>query len=474
MASQGFSTLLLASHPGCWLSLSACSLVLLPSACCSFRYLFCTSLLAFWGLLLRFFSLLVGGFCGFCSGVFGSSGSGASFLSWLRLSCLSPLVSFCCLRSSPDFWLFEVSPSFLCTLCVVLPAQGSLLRSFLSPSSSGVTLPSPTLFSYSRLIFWWHLGVFLSLPVFCCSCSFAGFCLSCPPLFAGLVCPTSASLSLLLGLLFHGPALWSPSYLLGGSLFPIFGVSPASGFAPSAATLLHRALLVAVASFCFFLCCWSACPADGSSGLRFLAVCSVYCSSFLVCRAALLFSVVCRLVWLGPPPALALLYPLESCSFAGFLFSFSSSLLGLRLSSGSSVGVWFGFSSGALFWWFSCRWSGHPLCVLPVCLAGCSWFSGLWSAGYLLASDRRSRFRVLFVLLRPSLSLSSSLIQPSYLWGLFLVGYGVCLWCHRPLSCALLSFFVRRLFVSLRFLWGWRPVVALSRFRGGVQLFCFP
>ena len=73
-----------------------------------------------------------------------------------------------------------------------------------------------------------------------------------------------------------------------------------------------------------------------------------------------------------------------------------------------------------------------------------------------------------------SLSLCSSLIQPSSLWGLFLVGCGVCLWCPRPSSCASLSFFVRRLFVSLRFLGGWRPVVALSRLRGGVQLFCFP
>ena len=72
------------------------------------------------------------------------------------------------------------------------------------------------------------------------------------------------------------------------------------------------------------------------------------------------------------------------------------------------------------------------------------------------------------------LSLCSSLIQPSSLWGLFLVGCGVCLWCLRPSSCTSLSFFVRRLFVSLRFLGGWRPVVALSRLCGGVQLFCFP
>ena len=133
----------------------------------------------------------------------------------------------------------------------------------------------------------------------------------------------------------------------------LFGISSASGFAPSTATLFLPALLVAVASLCFFLYYWSACPA-GSSGLRFLVVCSVYGSSFLVYRTTLLFSVVCWLVWLGPPPSLASPYPLESCSFAGFLFS--SSLLGLRLSSGSSVGIRFGsssfFSSGARFWWF--------------------------------------------------------------------------------------------------------------------------
>ena len=131
------------------LFLSSCSLVLLTSACCSFHYLFCTSL-GLWVFLLPFLLLLVGGFCG---AGFRSSGSGASFLSWLCLSCLSPLVSFCCLRSSPDFWLFAVSSSFACALCVVLPAQASLLRSFLSPGSSGVGLPFPTLFSCSRLFF---------------------------------------------------------------------------------------------------------------------------------------------------------------------------------------------------------------------------------------------------------------------------------------------------------------------------------
>ena len=38
------------------------------------------------------------------------------------------------------------------------------------------------------------------------------------------------------------------------------------------------------------------------------------------------------------------------------------------------------------------------------------------------------------------LSLCSSLLQPSLLWGLFLVGSGVCLWCHRHSCCASLSF----------------------------------
>ena len=222
---------------------------------------------------------------------------------------------FCCLRSSPDFWLFAVSSSFSCTLCVVLPAQASLLCSFLSPGLRGVALPSPTLFSCSRLFFLvasWSL----LLPSLTTQSSVALVAL------LGSVHPVHLSLLALfarpllpflflgfcsMGLLLLGPLLRlcrSPSQLLGGFLFPVFGVSPASSFASSAATLLHPALLVAVASLCFFLCCWSACPTGGSSGLRFLAVCSVCCSSFLVCRATLLFSVVCRLVWLGPPPAL--------------------------------------------------------------------------------------------------------------------------------------------------------------------------
>ena len=316
MVSQGFSTLLLAPRPGCWLSFSP------PAPSFSFpQPVVCSAtssapLSRPLGFLLPLLSLLVGGFCGFCGGVFRSSGSGASFLSWIRLSCLSPPMSFCCLRSSPDFWLFAVSSSFSCTLCVVLPAQASLLRPFLAPGSSGVALPSPTLFSCSRLFFLvasWSL----LLPPLTTQFSVALAALlgsvypvhySLLALFARPLLPFLFFLGFCsMGLLLLGPLLGlcrGPSQLLGGSLFPAFGVSPACGFASSAATLLHPALLVAVASLCFFLCCWSACPTGGGSGLRLLTVCGVCCSSFLVCRSTLLFSVVCRLVWLGLPPAL--------------------------------------------------------------------------------------------------------------------------------------------------------------------------
>ena len=168
-----------------------------------------------------------------------------------------------------------------------------------------------------------------------------------------------------------------------------------------------------------------------------------------------------------------------SCSYAGFLFSFQSSLLSLRLSSGSSVGVRFGsssfISSGALFWWVSCGWSGRPLCMLPVCLAGCSWLSGSWSVSYLIASDWRSRFRVLFVLLSPSLRLSRLFPDPV----LSPLGAVPC-WLRclslvpSTLMLRFVIFLVGFLFVSLRFLRGWPPVVALSRLHDGVQLFCFP
>ena len=120
------------------------------------------------------------------------------------------------------------------------------------------------------------------------------------------------------------------------------------------------------------------------------------------------------------------------------------------------------------------RWSGRPLCMLPVCLAGCLWLSGSWSVSYLLASDWRSRFRVLFVLLSPSLSLCSSLVRPSRLWGAVPCWLQCLSLVPSTLVLRVVIFLVGCLFVSHRFLRGWLPVVALSRLRGGAQLFCFP
>ena len=74
-----------------------------------------------------------------------------------------------------------------------------------------------------------------------------------------------------------------------------------------------------------------------------------------------------------------------------------------------------------------------------------------------------------------SLSLCSSLLQPLFHLGAGLVGCGVCLvGAVDPRVRASFSFIVRHLFVSFRILRAWRPVVALSCLRGGVQLFCFP
>ena len=70
--------------------------------------------------------------------------------------------------------------------------------------------------------------------------------------------------------------------MLCGSFSGLWGFSLASDFAPSAAPLLHPALLVAVSFLRFFLCCWLAWPVCGSSGLLRLAVCRVCCRSFLV------------------------------------------------------------------------------------------------------------------------------------------------------------------------------------------------
>ena len=133
------------------------------------------------------------------------------------------------------------------------------------------------------------------------------FLLSTTPLLAMFVRPL---LPFLFFLSFRsvGLILWGP---LSGSVgvpltcyvafffFPSLGFLRLQAFAPSAAPLLHLALLVAVASLCFL--CWSACPADGSSGLCRLAVCSVCCSSCLT-RCPSLLCGLCRLEWLWPPP----------------------------------------------------------------------------------------------------------------------------------------------------------------------------
>ena len=198
----------------------------------------------------------------------------------------------CCLSSSPDCWLVAVSYSFSCTLSVVLSRSGvsstavlsRLVRAgslyplcvsflvsclFLLVPSWGIHLPPLTALSFMAL-----LGS--ASPVH-------------PSLLARFVRPLLPFLLFLgfrsVGLLLWGPLLGlcrSPSHMLCGSLFPVFGVFSGFRFAPSAAPLLHPALLVAVASLHFFLCCWSACPACGSSGLCCLALCLVCCRSFLV------------------------------------------------------------------------------------------------------------------------------------------------------------------------------------------------
>ena len=151
-------------------------------------------------------------------------------------------------------------------------------------------------------------------------------------------------------------------------MFPVLGVSPASGFAPSAATLLHPALLVAVASLCFFLCCWSACPAGSSS--RF-AVYAVVC--FL--SAALPFSSLwsaglcgCGLRPLWPShipwsPALSpVFYSPRRCCWKSppLLWLFCGGPVWLQL-----LQLWSPF-----VWWFSCWWSGPPCVCCPCVLRG--------------------------------------------------------------------------------------------------------
>ena len=188
---RGSVPLLLAPRPGCWVSLSP------PVPSFSLPQPVVRSATSS-GPLSRPF-----GFC-FCG----------SFCSSLVASAASVEVSSDPLVRVPPSFPGSVCPAslLLClfAVCALLQASGfsqSPLRlSFLIRiSSSGSILE----FSLPSLAY----------PVFCCSCGFAGFCLSCPPLFAGLVRPTSASLSLLLGFLFHGPALvGSSSRALSGSL----------------------------------------------------------------------------------------------------------------------------------------------------------------------------------------------------------------------------------------------------------------
>ena len=79
------------------LFLSVCSLVLLTSACCSFRYLFCTSLSTFGFSFCHSFRPL----CLFLSGFSRPSGRCCFFLLFFRLSCLSVSILY---RSGAVFW----------------------------------------------------------------------------------------------------------------------------------------------------------------------------------------------------------------------------------------------------------------------------------------------------------------------------------------------------------------------------------
>ena len=260
------------------LFLSAFSLVILTSACCSFRYLFCTSLSTF-------------GFS-FCR----------SFRSSLVASAASVVVSSDPQARVPPSFPGSVCPASLLLCLFALFSRLLAIRSLLlllvhalcSSSRSGVSSKfvslawfergrsslSDSLFLFASLL----PGVILKFsfafshyPVFCCSCGFAGFCFSCPPLFAGLVRLPSASLSLLLGLLFHGPALvGSSSRALSESL--------------STARWLLVSSFLGFSSFrlCFFC--------------RYAASSCVACS----CRFSLLLSLLLvslpywRLLWFAP------------------------------------------------------------------------------------------------------------------------------------------------------------------------------
>ena len=239
---------------------------------------------------------------------------------------------------------------------------------------AGFAFPSPTVFLIRVSSSGGILEFSSPFLVFCCSCGFAGFCLSYPPLFANLVRSTSASLFssswVSVPWACSSESLSTARWLLVSN----FGVSPASGFAPSAATLFRPALLVAVASLCFF--------------------------SVVGQLALLAAPLVCAFSWFAVSTAVR-------CLSAALPFSslWSAGMCGWGLHPLWPRHI---HRSPALLQVFSspscchCWSSASPLallCVLPV------WLSGSWSVGYLIASDRRSRFRVLFVLLRLSLSL---------------------------------------------------------------------
>ena len=95
-------------------------------------------------------------------------------------------------------------------------------------------------------------------------------------------------------------------------------------------------------------------------------------------------------------------------------------------------------------------------------LATCLLLSGAPGFGSLFRSPQPISLSLLF----PDPALSPLGAVPCWLRCLSLV--------PLLLVLCLVIFLVGCLFVSLRFLWGYRPVFALSRLRGGVQLFVFP
>ena len=222
MVSRGFSTLLLAPRPGCWLSFSppvpsfSLPQPVVRSATSSaplsrpLGFPFAVPFAPRWWLLWRWLQIL-------------------------RLGCLLPfLAPFVLPLTSCVFLLFALFSRLLAIRSLLLLLVHALCSSSLSGVSStfvslawferGHSSLSASLFLFASLLPGGILEfsfAFSHYPVFCCSYGFAGFCLFCPPPFAGHVRPTSASLSLLLGLLFHGPALVGSSFqALSESLSP--------------------------------------------------------------------------------------------------------------------------------------------------------------------------------------------------------------------------------------------------------------